>query len=279
MLIIDTHAHIYAEDEKRYPPIDKPLRPPGLKGTLGDLRAATASHGVHAACLIQTSTFYRFDNRYICDSARVSSDWAAGVCTLDPDDAHSPALLSQYKREYGIKGMRSIPGISGRIDGEGVRNLWKKAADEGVVVNALIHRENAENLSRMLADFTSLRVVLDHCMYPEIGPQYDAILNDVLRLARFQNLHAKLTFVPMGSKQKYPCADLHDAVLKIADAFGADRCVWGSDFPCELWTPGFSYGQHLQIFLSDLPLRDQARQQILGLTAKKLWFPELLPRR
>ena len=35
MLIIDTHAHIYAEDEKRYPPIDKPLRPPGLKGTLG----------------------------------------------------------------------------------------------------------------------------------------------------------------------------------------------------------------------------------------------------
>src|SRR5438874_7399587 len=27
MLIIDTHAHIYSDDEKRYPPIDKPLRP------------------------------------------------------------------------------------------------------------------------------------------------------------------------------------------------------------------------------------------------------------
>jgi len=35
MLIIDTHAHIYSDDEKRYPPIDKPLRPPGIKGTLG----------------------------------------------------------------------------------------------------------------------------------------------------------------------------------------------------------------------------------------------------
>jgi len=274
MLVIDTHAHIYAADEKRYPPIDKPLRPPGVKGTLGDLRAASASHGVRAACLIQTSTFYGFDNRYICDSAKVSSDWAAGVCTLDPDDPHSPDLLSQYRREFGIKGMRSIPGKSGRIDDAGVRNLWKKATDEGVVVNALIHRENAENLSRMLADFTSLRVVLDHCMYPEIGPEYDTILNEVLRLAGFKNLHAKLTFVPTGSKQKYPCADMHDTVLKIVEAFGADRCVWGSDFPCELWTPGLSYWQHLQIFLNDLPLPDQARQQILGLTAKKLWFPE-----
>jgi predicted TIM-barrel fold metal-dependent hydrolase len=99
MLIIDTHAHIYAGDERRYPPIDKPLRPPGGKGTLGDLRATAASHGVRGACLIQTSTFYRFDNRYICDSAKVSSDWAAGVCTLDPDDPHSPDLLSQSKRE------------------------------------------------------------------------------------------------------------------------------------------------------------------------------------
>ena len=274
MLIIDTHAHIYARDEKRYPPIDKPLRPPGAKGTLGELRAESASHGVRGACLIQTSTFYRFDNRYICDSAKVSSDWTAGVCTLDPDDPHSPGLLSRYKRDFGIKGMRSIPGQSGRIDGEGVRQLWKTATDEGLVINALIRRENAENLSRMLTEYTSLQVVLDHCMYPEIGPQYEAILDDVLRLSRFKNLHAKLTFVPTGSKQKYPCADIHDAVLKIADTFGPERCVWGSDFPCELWTPGVSYSQHLQIFLKDLPLRDQARQHILGLTARKLWFQQ-----
>ena len=273
MLIIDTHAHLYGDDEKRYPPIDQPLRPPGIGGTLGDLRTTSASHGVRGVCLVQTSSFYRFDNRYICDSAKVSSDWAAGVCTLDPDDPHSPDLLAHYKREHGIRGMRSIPGRTGHLDSQGVRDLWKKAADEGLVVNALIHRENAEDLSRLLTDFPNLRVVLDHCMYPAIGPQYDAILNDVLQLARFKNLHAKLSFVPMGTQQKYPCTDMHAAVLKIVDAFGADRCVWGGDFPNELWTPDLSYAQHLQIFLSEIPLRDAARQQILGLTAKKLWFP------
>ena len=78
----------------------------------------------------------------------------------------------------------------------------------------------------------------------------------------------------MGTKQNYPCADIHDAVMKFVEAFGADRCVWGSDFPCELWTPGISYSQHLQIFMNEIPFGDQVRQKILGLTAKKLWFPE-----
>lgn len=274
MLIVDTHAHIYGNDEKRYPPIDKPFRLPGMKGTLGDLRAATAQRDVRAACLTQVSTFYGFDNRYLCDCAKVSSDWAAAVCTLDPDDPHSPELLSHYQREYGIKGMRSIPGRSSRIEDQSVRALWRKAADEHLIVNVLIRRENAEGLARMLTDFPDLRVVLDHCMYPEIGPNYDATLKGALLLARFKNLYAKLSFVPLGSKQKYPCADLHDAVLKIVDAFGAERCMWGSDFPSELWTPGISYSQHLQIFLKEIPFGEQARENILGLTAKKLWFPE-----
>lgn len=274
MLIIDTHAHIYGDDEKRYPPIEKPLRPPGVKGTLGDLRVALAAHGVRAACLVQPSSFYRFDNRYVCDSAKVSSDWAAGVCTLDPDDPHSPGLLALHKRECGIKGVRSVPGKSGRIDDGGSRALWKSAADEGVVINALVRRENAENLGRMLADFAGAKVVLDHCLYPEIGPRYESTLADVLRLARFKNLHAKLSFAPLCGKQKYPCADMHDAILKIVEAFGSERCVWGSIFPPELWTPGLSYGQHLDIFLKELPLPEQARREILGLTAKRLWFPE-----
>src|SRR5687767_9655630 len=90
MTIVDTHAHIYSPDEKRYPPIDRPLRPSGGKGSLEDLQLDMRANGVERVCLIQTSTFYRWDNRYICDSARASRGWAAGVCTLDPDDPHSP---------------------------------------------------------------------------------------------------------------------------------------------------------------------------------------------
>ena len=56
------------------------------------------------------------------------------------------------------------------------------------------------------------------------------------------------------------------------DRFGPERCVWGSDFPCELWAPKINYTDHLRIFTHDLPLKESARTQILGLTAQKLWF-------
>src|SRR5262245_16389007 len=36
--IIDCHPHIYGEDEKKYPTIEKPYRPPAGSGTVEQLR-------------------------------------------------------------------------------------------------------------------------------------------------------------------------------------------------------------------------------------------------
>jgi predicted TIM-barrel fold metal-dependent hydrolase len=272
MDIVDTHAHIYSPDESRYPPIDEPLRPPGGKGSLEDLRAETQAAGVSAACLIQTSSFYRFDNRYILDCAKAAAGWAAGVCTLDPEDPHTPGLLAHYVREYGIKGVRSNPARGGQLDHPGVRALWKAAANEGIVVNLHIQRANAGAADRLLGEFPSLPVVLDHSMYPKVGPEIEAILEDVRRLARRRNLHAKLSFVPTGSETGFPCEDMHEACLEVIGAFGAERCVWGSGFPNQLWTPKVAYAEHLRIFQEALPLTEAARAAILGQTARRLWF-------
>jgi predicted TIM-barrel fold metal-dependent hydrolase len=240
-----------------------------------DLRRESQANGVTAVCAIQTSTFYRFDNRYILDSAKAHPDWIAGVCTLDPDDPHSPGLLAQYVREYGIRGMRSIPARSGRLDDPGVRALWKTGLEQGIVINALIGLEKAPELHTLLKEFSSLRVVLDHCLNLRAGPQLEPTLAEVVRLAQHKNLHAKLTFIPTGSATGYPCADMHAACLQVVDAYGPERCVWGSDFPCELWCPKVSYAEHLRIFTRDLPFSDAARSAILGETARRLWFPKL----
>lgn len=272
MLIIDTHAHIYSPDEKKYPPVDKPLRPPGGKGSLEDLREETRAAGVKAACLIQTSTFYRFDNRYICDSSKANPNWTAGVCTLDPDDPRSPETLRRFVRDYGVKGMRSIPARAGRLDHPGVEALWKTALDLGIVINVLIGREKASQADALLGRLPQLRVVLDHCLNPKAGPELEDTLAAVLRLSRRKNLYAKVTFAPTGSAEGYPCGDMHAACMKVIDVFGPERCVWGSNFPCELWTPKVSYAEHLRIFTHELPLNSSAMAEVLGGTANRLWF-------
>jgi L-fuconolactonase len=274
MLIIDCHAHIYGDDNTKYPPIDKPYRPPPGKGTLDHLRREMMAAGVRYVTAIQTSTYYRWDNRFTADSARAHPDWMVGVCTLDPDDPHSPGILDQYVRESNVHGMRSIPAADGRLDHPGVRALWETAEKLGIVINVLVNRDKRDELSAMLERQPKLRVVLDHCLNIQAGAQLDAIVADTVELARHPNLHAKLTFIPTGSAEPYPFHDLHQACRAVIRAYGPERCVWGSDFPCELWCPKVTYAEHLKLFTHELDLDQAAQESILGKTAERLWFAD-----
>jgi L-fuconolactonase len=277
MLIVDVHAHIYSPDERRYKPKLKPLRVPGNKGSVDDLRAVMRANGVSAVRAIQTVSFYGYDNSYLCDTAKRQRGWLAGVCTLDPDDPHSPGMLQHFVRNYGVRSLRSVPSPSrNSFDDAGVRNLWKVVVSEGVSVDIFLMRpEHIESATKLIRDFPSLTVGFCHCMDLKPGPLLDPSLKAVCDLAKFKNLYAKVDFIGTGTKMKYPCSDLHGAALEVIKAYGPERCVWGSCFPNDLWTPNVTYAEHLRIFQEALPLSTEARRWILGGTARKIWFADL----
>jgi predicted TIM-barrel fold metal-dependent hydrolase len=274
LLIIDTHAHIYGEDEEAYPTIADPYRPPEGTGTIDHLRREMKANGVTNVTAVQTSTFYRWDNRFTADSARKHRDFMAGICTLDPDDPASSALLDRYVKSYNVRGMRSIVAKSGKLDDPGVDRLWETAERLGIVINALVNREQRPEIEALVARHPRLRVVIDHCLNLKVGPRLQPTLKDMLALAALPNVHAKLSFIPTGSAEEYPCRDMFDVCHAVIEAYGADRCVWGSDFPCELWCPKVTYSQHLKIFTHELGLDEPSKRMILGETARKLWFQE-----
>ena len=271
-LLIDCHAHIYGEDEKKYPTIADPYRPPSGKGTVQHLKQEMQSAGVRHVTAIQTTTYYGWDNRFTADSARANAGLMAGVCTLDPDDPKSSDRLEDYVRNYPIRGMRSIPAKSGRLDDPGVDKLWTTAERLGIVINALVNRDKRTEVEALARRHPRLRVVMDHCLNLKAGPELEPTLRDMVALATLPNLHAKLTFIPTGSAEPFPCRDLHDACRTIIQAFGPDRCVWGSDFPCQRWCPKVTYGQHLRIFTHKLGLEKRTTKAVLGATANRLWF-------
>ena len=271
-MIIDAHAHIYSSDEATYPTINDPFRPPPGTGSPEHLRDEMSTAGVDRAVLIQTSTYYRWDNRYVRDVSASSQDWATGVCTLDPDNPHSADILYALYERSNIRGMRSIPAADGRYDNLGVRRLWSEATQLGIVINSLIPLELAGQLESLLSDFPDLRVVLDHCLSLRTGADYGATVFKVVELARHPNLHAKLTFIPTGSAERYPFYDMHDACKRFIDAYGPERCIWGSDFPVELWCPKVGYRDHLRIFQEELGLDQEEQAAILGGNAQRLWF-------
>jgi predicted TIM-barrel fold metal-dependent hydrolase len=272
MLIIDTHAHAYAHDDGRYPPIENPTRPPDGAGSFSHLRRIMQENHVANVCVIQPGSFYRWDNRFICDVAAANRELAAGVCALDPENGQSPALLLQYVEKFGIRGLRSYAASSGALDHAGVRALWKAAGEAGIVVSIFIGRDKTDELIRLLERFPDQPVVIDHCLLPKAGSDLDSTVGDMLRLARFRCTYAKLSFIPMGSSETYPFRDMHEPCRKIMNAFTPGRCVWGSNFPSELWTPKATYAQHLNLFLKELKLSSGEKKAIMGETARQLWF-------
>jgi predicted TIM-barrel fold metal-dependent hydrolase len=272
MLIVDAHAHIYSDDDRLYPPVARPYRPPAGTGTVAHLQRERKAAGVRHVLAVQATTYYGWDNRFLVDAARANSEWMAGICTLDPDDKNSPALIEQYAQGHNIVGIRCYQAADGRLDHPGVVRLWEAARRWNLALSVRIHRDKAAELAALLRRFPGLKVVLDHGLYVSAGPEYDRTLRDVLDLARSPDLHAKLSFLPTGSARPYPFDDMHEACRRIIDAYGADRCLWGSAFPCELWCPRTTYAQQIALFARGLGLDDRSREAILGKTAYRLYF-------
>lgn len=272
MTIVDTHAHLDSPDEVRYPKAPNPLRPPPGKGTLEHLREEVRVNQVARVVLVQTGSYYRFDNSLTVDTANANRDWTTGVCTLDPFDAGSPALITQYVPTSNIRGLRfgPTPGCTPIFGHEGHQRLWEAGARLGLVLCVLINIESAGELAGLLQRFPDTPVVLDHCMGLRAGG-HDT-LRVVCDFARFPNVYAKLTFVVGGSDEPYPFRDMHDLVHRVIEAYGPDRCMWGSAFPCELWCPKVTYEQHLRLFTQEIPLEAPIRQAILSDTPMRLWF-------
>src|SRR5262249_7826442 len=127
MVIIDSHAHIYCGDDRLYPPITKPFRPPAGTGTVAHLQRERKGGGVGGVLAVQATTYYGFDNRFLVDAVRANADWMAGICTLDAEDPHSPDLLDQYAHGHNICGVRCYQVADGRLDHPGVVRLWEAA--------------------------------------------------------------------------------------------------------------------------------------------------------
>ena len=278
MLIVDTHAHLFSRDEETYPPKNNPSRPPEGTGTLERLTEEVERHEVRAATIVQVSGFYGFDNRFIRAVALKNPHWTAGICTLNPLDKSAPAALRRFAREGSMRGLRSVPAPGNRLDHPGVRALWRAASEEGLPVNVLGGHELESQLDVLLADFRSLPVVLDHSLRLQAGARVEETLPALERLSRHRHLYTKLSFIANGERgcrDGWPCSSMHRTVLRVIDLFGAERCAWGSHFPTEKYARPLSYGQHLDIFRKQLPLTEGTRRQILGETARRLWFPEL----
>jgi len=275
MTFVDTHAHIYHANEGRYPKKENPLRPPKGTGGIAHLRREMAENNVSRTVLVQTGSAYGWHNHLLGDMTSANREQMVGVCTLDPSSDESVREFERLVGERNVRGLRMEPTKTGTpvYDHPGADLLWQKVRELNGVICAHIQAQFLPELAGLLTRYPDVPVVLDHAAYPKAADGVESeTVNGVVEIAKFKNLNVKLTFAVTGSDQEYPFSDMFGIVRRIVDAFSADRCMWGSDFPCELWLKKASYGQHLALFTEELDLSAGEREAILGGTAMRVWF-------
>ena len=277
LAIIDAHVHIWKTDDILYPasPVLASLPQPGPTAEV--LLREMAANGVDQTVLVQPSN-YEFDNRYIARTLQRYPERFAGVARIDVVDASAPQRLERWAEEHGLHGLRVAPFRI--LQGAWLTNpafypLWQKAAALSLPVCFQISGGRLKALcgylEPLIVRFPELRVVLDHMGHFEVekgvaDPGFQALL----ALARHERVVIKISGHYALSHDPYPYRDTWPFIQAIYEHFGAQRMMWGSDFPFILVYGG--YAQSLELIREQLPfLTDDDKSRILGGTATALW--------
>jgi predicted TIM-barrel fold metal-dependent hydrolase len=233
--------------------------------------------GVARAVFVQP-WFYHWDNSYMARCVRRFPERFRGVCVLDPRGPAAAAALRRWRGE-GVTGIRLRPLRAGEdprpepwLATDETWPLWEAIADTGTVACVLHAGPDLGRLPAVLERFPSVRVVVDHLNNPDPsgGPGQPAF-RALLALAPWRQVHVKLSGFHHWCGERYPYRDGMPFVEAAVRAFGAGRCMWGSDFPHVLAGCGYVRSRHLlpreATFLSA-----QELDLVMGGTAERLWF-------
>ncbi|MEQ8659278.1 MAG: amidohydrolase family protein, partial [Gammaproteobacteria bacterium] len=162
-------------------------------------------------------------------------------------------------------------------DDPGIADLVRTATTHGLPVNVLCWDKLAfmDGLARRYPD---AQLVLDHLGLrqhferpPPAAPF--AALDSVLALADHPNLAIKITAAATLSHMAFPYADLWDPLARLFDAFGLERCLWGTD-----WTRAtafLTYAEGVDAFRLSTRLDAHERAMLMGGNSARLyrWQP------
>ena len=272
-MIIDSHLHVWSDDESRYPFSGMSRPGPGVRGSVELLNEHMNEAGVDRAVIVQP-IHYLYDNRYVAECLRRFPGRFAAVALVDPKSPEAPDQLERLVREQGFGGMRlhlSRQDDPSALAAPDQDPLWRRVDELEVCFIVLGRAGDLPALEPIIERFPDIRVVLDHLGGPPLEESTPRpVLDNVLRMARYPNVYVKVSNMNIMSRVPYPHQDTFAIVRKVYDAFGPERLMWGTDFPHVLKAGG--YVRALELLRDELDfLNDQDKEWLFSKTVQRVW--------
>ena len=159
----------------------------------------------------------------------------------------------------------------------GINRVLSAAAKHSMAVNLLCW-SRLDQAGQLAARNPNTQIVIDHLglqqpFEPPAPAQPWADLPKVLALAARNNVAIKISGACTLSHEGFPYRDIWDPLGRIFDAFGFDRCMWGTD-----WTRAvklLTYEQGVEAFRVTDRLSESDRAKLMGETLVRVynWTP------
>lgn len=263
---IDGHAHVFSRDlnltpGRRYTPDYDAT----LAAYLEQLRQHGLSHGV----LVQPS-FLGTDNQYLLDALRKAPEQLRGVAVVEMDI--SRAELQQMD-EQGVVGIRL--NLMGKPLPDFTEAGWKRLLGEVAALgwHVELHRgvEDIPALVLGLIPF-GCNIVVDHFGRPDASMGVDdPAFQGLLACGASGQVWIKVSAIyRLGDSAGQNTEFARAALPLLIKGFGANRLVWGSDWPHTQHESDISFGSVMQQ-LQDLHCSAATRRALL-VDAPKVLF-------
>jgi len=277
-MIIDSQVHAYEANTPKRPWHQVPNWRPHVTGD--EMAGAMDKVGVDGAIFVSAFSLYQYDASYAMEVARAHPGRMAIVKPVDPDDPEVAQVIAEWKKVPGAVGIRIfLRAESPRPPTDpGFDRILKAAAQHDLPVNFLCWGKLDEG-AQLIDRHPNARFVIDHLgllqpRTPPAPPKPWADLPKVLALAKRPNVVIKVSGACTLSRQLYPFDDIWDPLARVFDAWGFERCLWGTD-----WTRAeavVNYEQAVRPFVETKRISDSERAMLMGGACAKTygWSPK-----
>ncbi len=278
MTQIDAHQHYWQPLRGDYDwmPKDDPILARAYAPR--DLEPRLKAHGIEKTVLVQAAATV-YESEYLLGIADATDSVAGVVGWVDferPDDIEHLRRLAAHPKFLGVRPMiQDIPDVNWMLRDD-VQWGFRAVCDLGLTFDALGFPAHLDNFLTLLKRYPDMRVVIDHCMKPRIRDHAQAPeafrhwADGMARLADQTGAFCKFSGLVTEAREDWTIGDLRPCADHVVQSFGADRLMWGSDWPvCRLRAPYDRWRATAQELVADLDAADRA--WIFGGSAVKFY--------
>jgi L-fuconolactonase len=277
MPTLDSQVHAYERNHPGRPWVGTLYGPAEVTGD--QMVAAMDAVGVGGAVLVSPFSMYRYDASYALEVYGAHPSRFRLVKPVDPTDPAVTDTIADWAATKGTVGIRVFlrDNVSTDPADPAINRVLTAAAQHSLPVN-LACTGRLDQAAQLASRNPNTRLVIDHLGLPqphEPPPPAEpfADLPKLLTLAAHDNVAVKISGACTLSHESFPYHDIWDPLFRIFDAFGFDRCMWGTD-----WTRAvglLTYEQGVQAFRVTDRLSDSDRALLMGDTLQRVynWAP------